>query len=200
MLLAAASSARFRRRRGCAGHRPRSSSTRQRGRRSPYQRRPAARIDDPAGRVRERRCRVKLAGAVNVGRADTAVVAVDHSQSMRGAALNTARGVATAAAARPAAAASGWRSSRSRRRRSGWLPSRATPAAGEKALSEAEGRPALRHGALRRRRARGERLKHEPGTRKVIFLLTDGQGTTGIADIGEAAAAASSGRTSRSTR
>ena len=34
-------------------------------------------------------------------------------------------------------------------------------------------------------------LKHQPGTGKVIFLVTDGQGTTGTADIGAAAAAAS---------
>ena len=39
-------------------------------------------------------------------------------------------------------------------------------------------------------------LKHQPGARKVIFVVTDGQGTTGTAGIGEAAAAATAAHAS----
>ena len=72
--------------------------------------------------------------------------------------------------------------------------------AGEKALVEAAGSTgsygtALFDGVVLAANA----LKPQPGSHKVIFLVTDGQGTTGTAGIGEAAAAASRA-TSRSTR
>jgi Mg-chelatase subunit ChlD len=139
--------------------------------------------------VYENGLRVTLQGADNVGRADAAVIAVDHSQSMRGQALRTARGVALqllldrrpgermsviTIASRAVKLAPFSRNSR----------------AGEKALSklrlDRNYGTALYDGVVLAANA----LKHQPGSRKVIFLVTDGQGTTGNAGLGEAAAAA----------
>jgi von Willebrand factor type A domain len=138
---------------------------------------------------------VKLLGAVNVGRSATAVVAVDHSQSMRGAALRTARGVALELlldrqrGERLALVSIASKAVR-------LAPFSRNSAAGEKALSklrvDRRYGTALFDGVVLAANA----LKHEPGTGKVIFLVTDGQGTTGTADIGAAAAAASSAHAS----
>jgi hypothetical protein len=132
---------------------------------------------------------VRIVGASNVGRADAVAVAVDHSQSMRGAALHTAIGVAKALV-----------SDRTRGDRMGVfaIASRATqlapfsrtPRAGERALAKVRVDKrygtALYDGIV----LAADRLGHVPGKRRVIFLLTDGQGTTGTADIEQAAAAA----------
>jgi von Willebrand factor type A domain len=133
---------------------------------------------------------VQLAGAVNVGRAATAVVAVDHSQSMRGAALKTARGVALQLlldrqhGERLALVSIASKAVR-------LAPFSRNPTAGEKALTklrvDRRYGTALFDGVVLAANA----LRHEPGTGKVIFLVTDGQGTTGSADIGAAAEAAS---------
>jgi von Willebrand factor type A domain len=133
---------------------------------------------------------VRIVGASNVGRADAVAVAVDHSQSMRGAALRTAVGVAKALV-----------SDRTRGDRMGVfaIASRATqlapfsrtPGAGERALAKVRVDKrygtALYDGVV----LAADKLGHVPGKRRVIFLLTDGQGTTGTADIEQAAAAAS---------
>jgi hypothetical protein len=132
---------------------------------------------------------VRIAGASNVGRADAVAVAVDHSQSMRGAALHTAIGVAKALV-----------SDRTRGDRMGVfaIASRATqlapfartPGAGERALAKVRVDKrygtALYDGIV----LAANKLGHVPGKRRVIFLLTDGQGTTGTADLEQAAAAA----------
>lgn len=149
---------------------------------------PQATTTPPA--VYENGLRVKLLGAVNVGRADTAVVAVDHSQSMRGTALRTARGVAGELLLdrQPGErlAVIGIASKALR-----LAPFSPTSRAGEKAIAKIKldrrYGTALYDGVVLAANA----LRHQPGTRKVIFLVTDGQGTTGTAGIAEAAAAAS---------
>jgi von Willebrand factor type A domain len=132
---------------------------------------------------------VRIVGASNVGRADAVAVAVDHSQSMRGAALRTAVGVAKALV-----------SDRKRGDRMGVfaIASRATQLApfsrtsgvGERALAKVRVDKrygtALYDGVV----LAAHKLNKVAGKRKVIFLLTDGQGTTGTADIEQAAAAA----------
>jgi von Willebrand factor type A domain len=138
---------------------------------------------------------VKLVGAVNVGRSATAVIAVDHSQSMRGAALKTARGVALQLLVdRQKGERLALVSIASKAVRI--APFSRNSAAGKRALSklrvDRRYGTALFDGVVLAANA----LKHEPGTGKVIFLVTDGQGTTGTADIGDAAAAASSAHAS----
>jgi hypothetical protein len=138
---------------------------------------------------------VKLSGAVNVGRADTALIAVDHSQSMRGAALRAARGVALQLLLdrqhdeRMSVIAIASKAVR-------LAPFSRSSGAGEKALSklrlDRRYGTALYDGVVLAANA----LKHQPGSHKVIFLVTDGQGTTGTAGIGEAAAAASTAHVS----
>jgi hypothetical protein len=138
--------------------------------------------------VFENGLRVKLVSAVNVGRADAAVVAVDHSLSMRGKALRTARGVAgallldrqpgeriavVAIASKAVKLAPFSRTSRARER-----------AIGKITVDRRYG-TALYDGVVLAANA----LSHQAGARKVIFLVTDGQGTTGTAGIAEAAAA-----------
>lgn len=145
--------------------------------------------------VFENGVRVIPLGAVNVGRGDTAVVAVDHSQSMRGAALRTARGVALQLlldrqqGQRLAVIAIASKALK-------LAPFSRTSRAGEKALSklrvDRRYGTALYDGVVLAANA----LKHQPGSRKVIFLVTDGQGTTGTAGIGEAAAAATAAHAS----
>jgi hypothetical protein len=138
---------------------------------------------------------VRILGAGNVGRADTVAIAVDHSRSMRGAALKTAIGVARellkdraqgdrmavfAIASKATELASFSR----------------TSVAGERALAKLKVDrrygTALYDGVV----LAAHKLRTVPGKRKVIFLITDGQGTTGTADIGQAAAAAAAANVS----
>jgi hypothetical protein len=138
---------------------------------------------------------VRVLGAGNVGQADTSAIAVDHSRSMRGAALKAAVGVAKQLLADRA---------RGDRVAVFAIASRAievapfarTPAAGEKALAklrvDRRFGTALYDGVV----LAADKLKTVPGKRKVIFLITDGQGTTGTADIGQAAAAATAANVS----
>jgi hypothetical protein len=132
---------------------------------------------------------VRIVGASNVGRADAVAVAVDHSQSMRGAALHTAIGVAKALVSdRTPGDRMGVFAIASRATQ--LAPFSRTPGAGERALAklrvDKRYGTALYDGVV----LAANRLSHVPGKRRVIFLLTDGQGTTGTADIEQAAAAA----------
>ena len=105
---------------------------------------------------------VRIAGASNVGRADAVAVAVDHSQSMRGAALRTAVGVAKALVSdRTRGDRMGVFAIASRATRTGALLAHA--GCGRTRPREVEGRQALRHRALRRRRARGRQARSRPG-------------------------------------
>jgi hypothetical protein len=138
---------------------------------------------------------VRVIGAGNVGRADTAAIAVDHSRSMRGAALKAALGVARQLLAdrtrgdRMAVFAIASKATEV-------APFARTPAAGEKALAklrvDRRYGTALYDGVV----LAAHKLKTVPGKRKVIFLITDGQGTTGTADIGQAAGAAAAANVS----